>query len=150
MKPGRYIRFLLSFAPPLISVKTKNHKIQILSAWKKQYGATVNVNEIEVEGFNQPVLQLVDEWPEPIRPYTSKLTWNYNANNPSLEEIAPDELLVKLEDLTQCKFFKDLNLSKIYIGAFSEDESHRAVCKLDTIQKAWVSTSTLTTVIMIN
>jgi hypothetical protein len=85
---------------------------------------------------------LDDDFPQNFRSHKSRLTWDYGATNPPMEEIFPDELLVKLEGLIGCEFVKDLNLSRIFIGAASEEIGRRAIYKLDNIRKTWVSTVT--------
>jgi hypothetical protein len=79
------------------------------------------------------------DFPEQVKYYKTKTTWDYEATNPSLDEILPDDLLRKLSELiTSCGFVKDLNQSKIFIGASSEEACRRAVCKFDNIRKNFV------------
>ena len=85
----------------------------------------------------QPMLGI--NFPAKVRFYKAKTIWECQATNHSLDEIVPDELLLKLERLIEGDFVKDLNQGRIYIGASCEEECRRAVCKLDNIRKIRVT-----------
>ena len=79
------------------------------------------------------------DFPEQVKYYKSKTAWEYEAKTPSLDELLPDDTLQKLARLiTRCKFAKDLNQGKIFIGASSEEACRRAICKFDNIRKNFV------------
>jgi hypothetical protein len=137
-KPVWYInRSGFSFLALLITSKTNINKIQLLLDWQKQNGITQPKDESEGDRTDGSIAPYV--FPPIIKAYKSKFIWEYQTLQPSLDEIAPDELLAKLERLVDCKFFKDLDHSKIFIGGTSEEECLRATCKLDVVRKSWVS-----------
>lgn len=88
------------------------------------------------------------DFPEKIRYYKSKTTWEYEAANHYLDDAVSDEILVKLAGLVGCEFVKDLNQGKIYIGATSAEECRRAICKLDNIKNNFVS-SVILVIVMV-
>jgi hypothetical protein len=119
---------------------TKSNKIQHISALRM----ILDVPEITSEDGDdhasdsyQPMLGI--NFPDKVRFYKAKTIWECQATNPSLDEIVPDELLLKLGRLIEGDFVKDLNQDRIYIGASCEEECRRAVCKLDNIRKNWVT-----------
>lgn len=78
------------------------------------------------------------DFPHKVRFYKAKTLWGFQSTTASLDEIIPDEVLLKLAALVGCEFVKDISQGKIYIGASSEGECRRAFCKLDNIRKNWV------------
>lgn len=94
------------------------------------------IDKKDEEENYQPMLGI--DFPEEVRYYKWKTTWEYQGTSPSLDQIASRELLTELAALVGCEFVKDINQGKIYIGATSEEDCRRAVCKLDNINKNWV------------
>lgn len=116
-----------------------SNKIQLLVKWKEENGLTETVNDSDKVRDGSLRLMLGLEFPEKVRYYKSKTTWECEGTNPSLDEIVSDNILAKLEGLISCEFFENLDQSKIYIGAASEEECLRAVFKLDNVRKNWVT-----------
>jgi len=70
------------------------------------------------------------------------MIWDYTeTSNSQLNDVVSDEILIELKGLVGCELVKDLNFSRIYIGAPSEEQARLALCKLDTIHKFWASTN---------
>jgi hypothetical protein len=61
--------------------------------------------------------------------------WTCEDTNLSLDDIASDDILSILEDLTGCSFEKDLKQGKLFISHFSAENCHRAMRKLDNLKK---------------
>jgi hypothetical protein len=84
-------------------------------------------------------------FPEQFEYFAKRLMWEYNIDQPSLDDVIPDHILDNLSALlnlglkNNVEFCKILNLGKIYIGASCEEEGYRAIHKLDNIRKSWVS-----------
>lgn len=145
IKLHQYVEFLQTSPTRLLTaLKTTSNKIQLISKWKKEQSITETVDERGVrpsEHGSNPIMVAL-EYPEKVRFYKSKHLWEYEGAGLLLDEIFSDELLRRLERLVSCEFVKDLNQSKIFIGAISEAECLRAVSKLDNIKKNLVSAIT--------
>lgn len=95
-------------------------------------------SEIEAED-DTAQLTLGISFPVKVRHYKWKTIWEYQGTSPSLDEIVSGGILRRLAVLIGCEFVKDSNHGAIYIGASSEEDCSRAVCKLDNINKNRVS-----------
>lgn len=123
----------------LISSQFTSDTIERLSVWKKTHGVAepkpqLGADIAAITAKRQPAVEIA----ESATKVTSKdveLVWVCRDTRRHLDEIASDEILGALQDLTGCEFIKDLKKGKVFVGNSSVEKCQRAITKLDNLKK---------------
>lgn len=113
--------------------------IERLSVWKKRHGIAEPRPKLEdaiaaINAKHQPAAEIVES-PTKVTSKEAELVWECKDTRRNLDDIASDDILSALRDLSGCEFIKDLKTGKIFVGHSSVQSCQRAITKLDNLKK---------------
>jgi hypothetical protein len=123
----------------LIPSQFTSDQIERLSVWKKRHGIAEPRPQFKdaiaaINAKRQPAVEIIDS-PTNVTSKEAELVWTCKDTRRHLDDIASDDILSALEDLTGCEFIKDLKKGKIFVGHSSVEACQRAITKLDNLKK---------------
>ena len=120
----------------LTSSQFESDEIERISVWKKRHGIlelTLELQSTTASDLGSQESYLAES-SEKSGSLQQEFVWVCEGDHLNLDDIASDDILNILEDLTGCDFTKDLKQGKLFISHSSAENCQRAIRKLDNLK----------------